>query len=103
MTGTERITIRIPSEKSAQLQSMVDSEEFSNISDVIRTAIDEFLKERDVSDNIHRVRVELPKAKVIELEALVKEGDSVSMEDAIRNAVREYTRTRIKNVVREER
>lgn len=103
MTGTERITIRISSEKSAQLQSMVDSKEFSNISDVIRSAIDVFLEDRNVTDNIHRMRVELPKAKAIELEALVRDGDSISMDDAIRNAVREYTRTRIKNVVREDR
>jgi Arc/MetJ-type ribon-helix-helix transcriptional regulator len=103
MNGTERITIRISSQKSALLQAMVDSGEFQNISDVIRTAIDEFLQERSSSDNIQKVRVELPRAKVIELEALIKDGDSVSMDDAIRNAVREYTRTRVAGVLREER
>ncbi len=103
MNGTERITIRISSQKSAQLQDMVESGEFQNISDVIRTAIDEFLQGRSSSDNVQKVRVELPRAKVIELEALVREGDSVSMDDAIRNAVREYTRTRVSRALREER
>ena len=97
MRPTERITVRLPADKAELVQRLVDSGEFANVSDVIREALDEFLKMRFSSGNYDRVTVELPKAKVIELEALVQDGDSVSLDDAIRNAVREYTRARIRS------
>jgi Arc/MetJ-type ribon-helix-helix transcriptional regulator len=97
MNSSDRITVRLPAEQAELVQRLVDSAEFSNVSDVIREALDEFLKARFNSGNLNRVTVELPKAKVIELEALVQDGDSVSLDDAIRNAVREYTRARIRS------
>ena len=95
MSGTERITIRLPIEKVDALQAMVDSGMYNNISDAIRKAIDDMLYDANAPENIRKVTVELPRTKVIELESLVKDGDSVSLDDAIRNAVREYTRVRI--------
>jgi Arc/MetJ-type ribon-helix-helix transcriptional regulator len=96
MSPTERITVRLPSDTAELIQRLIDSGEYSNVSDVIRVALDEFLKARFSSGNVGRVTVELPKTKVLELEALVQDGDSVSLDDAIRNAVREYTRARIR-------
>ncbi len=95
MSGSERITIRLPMEKVEMLQSMVDQGMYSSISDVIRRAIDDLLYDSDAPEHIRKVTVELPRTKVIELESLVKDGDSVSLDDAIRNAVREYTRMRV--------
>jgi Arc/MetJ-type ribon-helix-helix transcriptional regulator len=96
MNSTERITVRLPSDKAESVQRLVDSGEYGNVSDVIREALDEFLKARFPSGNVDRVTVELPRSKVVELESLVHDGDSVSLDDAIRNAVREYTRARIR-------
>ncbi|MDR0791156.1 MAG: ribbon-helix-helix protein, CopG family [Methanomassiliicoccaceae archaeon] len=96
MSQTERITVRLPSDKAELVQTLVDRGDYANVSDVIREALDEFLKTRFATGNSDRVTVELPKAKVIELETLVQDGDSVSLDDAIRNAVREYTRARLR-------
>lgn len=90
----ERVTVRMPSEAVEQLQSLVDGKEYSNVSDVIRAAVDEFLGNRFTPEHVSKVTVELPKVKVLELESLIRDGDSISLDDAIRNAVREYTRAR---------
>lgn len=97
MASTERVTIRIQSDKLTLLQSLVDRGEFENISDVLRVAMDEFIDSRFTPDNISKITVDLPKGNVTELESLIKEGDSVSLDDAVRNAVREYTRARLKD------
>jgi len=94
MNSTERITVRLPSDKVELVQSLVDKGDYQNVSDVIRDALDDFLSVRFPAGNVDRVMVELPKAKVLELEALVQDGDSISLDDAIRNAVREYTKAR---------
>jgi len=96
MNSTERITVRLPTDKVELVQSLVDKGDYQNVSDVIRDALDDFLSVRFPSGNIDRVMVELPKAKVLELEALVQDGDSISLDDAIRNAVREYTKARMR-------
>jgi len=101
MSDTERITIRIPSDKVSALESLVKEGKFPTISDAIRAAIDSFVETHFTPDHIERVTVELPKGNVVELECLVKDGDSVSIDDAIRNAVREYTRKRITRVMEE--
>jgi len=103
MTDTERITIRIPTDKVAALQSLVDKGKYDTISDVVRAAIESFVEANFAPDHIERVTVELPKGNVVELESLVKDGDSVSLDDAIRNAVREYTRRRAAKAVEEAR
>jgi len=97
MGATERITVRLSPEKAELVQRLVDNGEFANVSDVIREALDDFLKVRFSSGNLNRITVELPKSKVVELEALVQDGDSISLDDAIRNAVREYTKARIRS------
>jgi len=97
MGATERITVRLSPEKAELVQKLVDSGEYANVSDVIREALDDFLKVRFSSGNLNRITVELPKSKVVELEALVQDGDSISLDDAIRNAVREYTKARIRS------
>ena len=101
MSETERITVRLPTERVRMLQSLVDQGDYSNVSEAIRAAIDAFIDTTFAPEHIERVTVELPKGNVIELNTLVKEGDSVSIDDAIRNAVREYTRKRITKALRE--
>lgn len=92
---SERITVRIPSERIEALQALVKSGEFATISDAIRAAIDNFIETQFAPDYIKKMTIELPKGNVIDLQQLVKSGDSVSIEDAIRNAVREYVRRRL--------
>ncbi len=96
MADNERITVRLPTDKLALLQSLVGTEDYDNLSDIVRQAVEEFIDRKFTPDNISKVTVDLPKGNVVELETLIKDGDSVAMDDAIRNAVREYTRARAK-------
>jgi Arc/MetJ-type ribon-helix-helix transcriptional regulator len=91
---SERVTIRIPTERIKALQELVDKGQYGTISDAIRAALDKFVEERNTPQYIQRMTIELPKGNVVELQELVHTGDSVSVDDAIRNAVREYVRTR---------
>ena len=97
MASNERITIRLPTDKLALLESLVGTDDYDNLSDVVREAVDEFIDRRFTPENISKITVDLPKGNVLELESLIRNGDSVSMDDAIRNAVREYTRVRAKD------
>ena len=96
MASNERITVRLPTDKLALLQSLVGTGDYDNLSDVVRDAVDLFIESNFTPDNISKIMVDLPKGNVLELESLIRDGDSVSMDDAIRNAVREYTRARAK-------
>ena len=96
MAENERITVRLPTDKLALLQSLIGTGDYDNLSDVVRDAVEQFIDRNFTPDNISKVTVDLPKGNVLELESLIRNGDSVSMDDAIRNAVREYTRARAK-------
>lgn len=95
MVSTERVTVRITKEQLLLIQNLIDSGKYETMTDVVKSALDEFLGKFYSPDNIQKVTVDLPKGNMIRLEELVREGDSVSIDDAIRNAVREYTRNRI--------
>ena len=95
MASTERITVRLPSDRFEFLQSLVETGEYDNLSDAVRDAVDILMGSHRVPENISKVTVDLPRGNMIELESLVRGGDSVSLDDAIRNAVREYTRKRV--------
>lgn len=95
-TDSERVTIRIPKDRVAALQKLVEQGQFTNMSDAIRAAIDSFVETHFTPDHIEKFMVELPKGNVVKLEELVHSGDSISVDDAVRNAVREYVRLRLK-------
>lgn len=96
---SQRITIRIPSERLSALQELVKKGEYSTMSDAIRAAIDDFVESQFIPNHIRKMTIELPKGNVIGLEELVRSGDSISVDDAIRNAVREYIRRRISEAI----
>jgi len=96
-----RITIRISGEAYKKLEELLKTGEFKNMSDVIRTAIQEFLKTRFSPPNISKIPVELPKSIMDSIDILVESGDAIDKEDLIRLAVREYVNRRIKEIVRE--
>jgi len=94
-TDSERVTIRIPKDRVTALQSLVEQGQFTNMSDAIRAAIDNFVEAKFTPEHIEKLTVELPKGNVVKLEELVHSGDSISVDDAVRNAVREYVRLRL--------
>ncbi len=94
MSDSSRITIRLSPSATEKLQKLVESGEYKNISEVVRTAIEDFLAEKFSPKNIKRVTVDLPKKTTGLLLELVNSGDveAVDMNDAIRMAVKEYVR-----------
>ena len=102
MSDSARITIRLSKSVMDQLQTLVDSGEFKNISDVVRAAIENFLNERDVPPNVNRVVLDLPKKTTQLLLKLVESGEFevVDMNDAIRSAVKEYIRAHASELAR---
>ena len=100
-SDSERVTIRIPSERLEHLNTLVKSGKYATISDAIRAAIDNFIDSQFAPEYIKRLTLELPKGNVVKLEELVQSGDSVSIEDAIRNAIREYIRRRVTKAIEE--
>ncbi len=102
MSDSIRITIRLSREALEKLEELVEKGEYKNISEVVRTAIEEFLKEKNPPDNIKKLRVDLPRSTVNELMRLVEEGDAVDLDDAIRTAVREYVKRRLQEITREQ-
>ena len=100
-SDSERVTIRIPSERLDTLNGLVKDGKYDTISDVIRAAIDSFLENQFAPEYIKRLTIELPKGNVVNLEKLVRSGDSVSIEDAVRNAIREYLRRRVTKAIEE--
>ncbi len=99
-SDTQRITVRIPKDMSDDLDELVDRGDFPNVSEAIRTAIEELIKAKNAPDHISKVTVDLPKKNVDDIENLVTGGDSISVDDAIRTAVREYIKDRIKEYQR---
>ena len=98
-TESERVTVRIPKDKIEALQTLIDTGQYSNVSDVVRAAIDEFVTTHITPSHITRMTVELPKGNMVKLEELVHEGDAISVDDAVRNAVRDYVRKRLQQTI----
>ncbi|MCD6462033.1 MAG: ribbon-helix-helix protein, CopG family [Thermoplasmata archaeon] len=101
MAETERVTIRLPKDIVEKLELLVQEKKYETKSDVIRAAIDQFLKKEIKPPNVERLTVEVPKGNLTKLQELVEAGDSVSIDDAVREAIREYTRMRIQKMIQE--
>ena len=102
MSDSIRITIRLSRNAAEKMEELVRSGEFKNLSEVVRTAIENFLAEKFAPRNIEKISVDLPKATVAMLTQLVEAGDAVDLDDAIRTAVREYVRKQISTLAKEE-
>ncbi|HEU12476.1 MAG: ribbon-helix-helix protein, CopG family [Thermoplasmata archaeon] len=96
-----RITIRISGDAYKKLDELVKKGEFKNMSEVIRAAIQEFIKSRFTPPNVSKIPVELPKTVIDNIEILIESGDAVNKEDLIRMAVRDYVNRRVKELLRE--
>lgn len=101
MSDSIRITIRLSRNAAEKMEELVKSGEFKNLSEVVRTAIENFLAEKFAPRNIEKISVDLPKSTVAMLVKLVEAGDAVDLDDAIRTAVREYVRRQISLLAKE--
>ena len=92
MDGTERVTLRLPTDMVVLLKSMVDSGQYSDLSEAVRDAIDLFLKTNLTVEDMIRLRNETSLDD--SLDELTSSQDDV--DDAIKDAVRSYLNRRIR-------
>jgi Arc/MetJ-type ribon-helix-helix transcriptional regulator len=95
-----RITIRISGVAYEKLDELIKNGSYRNISDVIRSAILEFISNKFPPQNIGKLTVELPKNTMEQLSQLVEAGDAVSKEEEIRTAIREYLNRKFRELAR---
>jgi len=94
-----RITVRLPPEYLQKLEEIQKKNNEKNLSEVIRHALDAYIKRELPPENITVLTLELPKSLAVKLELLIKEGmDAVSVEEAIRNAIRDYVEKKLKEI-----
>ena len=55
MVSTERVTIRITKEQLLLIQNLIDSGKFETMTDVVKSALDEFLGKYFSPENIQKV------------------------------------------------
>lgn len=93
MDGTERVTLRLPTDMVVLLKSMVDSGQYSDMSEAVRDAIDYFLKKNMTVEEMIRLRNETS-LDDFSLDDITSSEDDV--DDAIKEAVRSYLNRRIR-------
>ena len=92
MDGTERVTLRLPTDMVVLLKSMVDSGQYSDMSEAVRDAIDYFLKKNMTVEEMIRLRNETS-LDDFSLDDITSSEDDV--DDAIKEAVRAYLEKRM--------
>lgn len=95
MTSTERVVVRLTPDTIAVLDTLVQSGEFSSLSDVIMGAIKDFISKKFTAEEISKVLEELPNKKIIDPESLMESGTPTDMDAAVRAAVGNYVRNRM--------
>ena len=91
MEGTERVTLRLPSDTVILLKSMVDDGDYHDLSEAVTDAIDKFIKERMTVEQMMKAkdRTSLDDGS---LEELMSTRDD--MDEAIQDAVKVYLEKR---------
>ena len=93
MEGTERVTLRLPSDSIILLKSMVDDGLYHDLSEAVTDAIDKFIKDRMTVEQMMRAkeRTSVDDGSLDEL-MMVKDD----MDEAIQDAVKVYLEKRTK-------
>jgi len=87
MEKDERITIRIPAHQAEAIDGLVISSGLRSRSDLIRKAIDDYLRSNTDMWNAVKMTVQVPRGLIRRLDALVDGGDVLSREYAIHEAL----------------
>lgn len=90
-----RVTVRISEKTMEQLEEMVESLQYDNVSDIIRKAVEEFIERNYKKGPTSKIDVLIPKKILSNLEKDVDEGSAISIEDLIRIILRDYTMKKI--------
>lgn len=96
-----RITVRVSKETMDQLEDLVESFQYENVSDIVRRAIDEFIERNYRKGPTTKIDLVLPKRMVQDLEKDLDQGTAISLDDLIRVILRDYTLNRMNKEIGE--
>lgn len=94
MDSTERVGVRLSSEALAVLRELVDTGEFTSMSDAVREAVDALIRSRFTQEEVFEIVGRQGSRKTVEFDSLVRDGET-SLEDAVRSAVRDMVNSRL--------
>jgi len=96
-----RITVRVSKETMDQLEDLVESFQYENVSDIVRRAIDEFIERNYRKGPTTKIDLVLPKRMIQDLEKDLDQGTAISLDDLIRVILRDYTLNRMNKEIGE--
>ncbi len=96
-----RITVRVSKETMDQLEDLVESFQYENVSDIVRRAMDEFIERNYRKGPTTKIDLVLPKRMVQDLEKDLDQGTAISLDDLIRVILRDYTLNRMNKEIGE--
>ena len=96
---TEKITVRLTRDQIDTLSIIVTQENIDSISEVVRTAVQEFIRNHSAPIIGESIDVKIPKEDVRKLNTLVECGDFLSAQEIIRVAVKEYVDKRLNRIL----
>ncbi|MCL4420698.1 MAG: ribbon-helix-helix domain-containing protein [Candidatus Thermoplasmatota archaeon] len=101
MSVPYRITVRVSKETMDQLEDLVESFQYENVSDIVRRAIDEFIERNYRKGPTTKIDLVLPKRMIQDLEKDLDQGTAISLDDLIRVILRDYTLNRMNKEIGE--
>ncbi len=101
MSVPYRITVRVSKETMDQLEDLVESFQYENVSDIVRRAMDEFIERNYRKGPTTKIDLVLPKRMVQDLEKDLDQGTAISLDDLIRVILRDYTLNRMNKEIGE--
>jgi CopG family nickel-responsive transcriptional regulator len=84
-----------------QLEDLVESFQYENVSDIVRRAIDEFIERNYRKGPTTKIDLVLPKRMIQDLEKDLDQGTAISLDDLIRVILRDYTLNRMNKEIGE--
>lgn len=77
------------------MESIMDKHNFESISEIIRTALREFIDKYLDTGLSKRIEVQLTKKMVGDLNEIIEKGEAISIDDLIRSVLKEYTAKKV--------
>ena len=99
MQKTEKITVRLTRDQIDTLSIIVTQENISSISEVVRAAVQEFIRSHSAPLIGETIDVKFPKEDVRKLNTIIECGDFLSAQELIRVAVKEYVDKRLDKIL----
>jgi Arc/MetJ-type ribon-helix-helix transcriptional regulator len=92
---TEKVVVRLTPDAVAVLETLVESGDYSNLSEVVMAAISDFISEKFLPEQIGEILERHSENTVLAPSDIMEAGDSAELNDQIKDAVKNYIRNRM--------